>query len=253
MSTTNEPPSPIAIAQRMGEATTEGRLRPTLNGFGWEHLFLDDVAVQFIDAMKAVPGQANVVDLFVRSGYSTSRVLSETTALVTACDPSSDHLAILTNGLSDAQRSRLTTKACDALELEFEESSLDGVLALRWMHFLRPAEIRQMFSRYAKWLKPGGLLCVVALSPNVAIAKEKFLAIYEERVRNGEEWPGAMEAGTSCWLKPAICIDHGYLFDLAVLERECQKVGLEVLRRHYISHEHSLSVNTHVGLLAVKR
>ncbi|OWA51525.1 hypothetical protein BV898_16004 [Hypsibius exemplaris] len=228
--------------------------RLTGNAFGWEWLFLEDVTVDFIQAVKALPGQPIIADLGAAFGYSSLQILEGTSAHVIANDLSEEHLTDLLSRVPDVQRARLTTKSGDALQLDFSENSLDGILALRWMHFLRPAEIREMFANYSKWLKPGGLLCVTALSPNGAItANGKFQAIYEERVKNGEEWPGTMDRETSCWVKSAVAVEHGYLFDLEVMERECRFAGFDVVKLHYLSHEKALSEKGHVGLLAVNK
>ncbi|OWA51524.1 hypothetical protein BV898_16003 [Hypsibius exemplaris] len=192
----------------MAKSPGEGLLLQTTNGFGWEYLYLDDVCLDFIQAMKALPGEPKIADLGVSTGYSTVQILSETAALVTANDLSSDLLSVLTARISKDQRSR--------------------------------------------WLKPGGLVYVKAMSPYATIAKEKFRAIYEDRVKAGADWPGEMDSETACWNRTGITAEHGYLFDLTVLERESRAVGLEILQLCYLPNAKLSSEKAHACLLAVK-
>ncbi|OQV21435.1 hypothetical protein BV898_04642 [Hypsibius exemplaris] len=245
------PEESAVVENHLAATVAAGRQRLTTNCYGWEHLFLDDVTVDFIRAVKALPGQPKIADLGVAFGYSTEQLLTQTSALVTANDLSADHLSALVERLPEALRERLQTLPGNALELDFPENSLDGILALRWMQCLRPAEIQTAFGKFSKWLKPGGLLCLTAPSPFMLAAQPKFLAIYEERVRNGEAWPGRMDADTLCWIRSAVAIDHGYLLDEMVLRRECLAAGLEVIRCNYFAH--TLSERENIGLMAVKK
>ena len=186
-------------------------MRPTSNAFGWENLYLFQITEEFLTLIRNLPGIPKVADLGVALGYTTLCLLKETSAFVTANDLDAGHLAELYSQVPDGEKHRLSIIAGDALGLNFQDSSLDGVLALRWMHFLRPAEIRRAFANYAKWLNVGSLLCLTAATPFFAPAAAKFLAIYKERLRCNMEWPGEMDEKTMCFSPPGVVTDHGYL------------------------------------------
>jgi SAM-dependent methyltransferase len=230
-----------------------GLTRPTINALGLENQFIDPVTQECIKAIKNLPGIPHIADLGVAFGYSTLQLLADTSAVVTANDLQAEHLAELASRIPKDQKDRVTTVVGDALQLDFEENSLDGIMALRWMHFLGPAEIRRAFGKFAKWLKPGGLLCITACTPYTIFAEPNFRAIYQQRVARNQEWPGRMELGSVCFPKQWIDVERGYLFDKSVLEREATSAGFHVRRLSYISIGHlSNDGQENVGLLAVR-
>ena len=142
----------------------------------------------------------------------------------------------------------------NALELQFEKQSLDGIQALRMLHFLRPFEVRVFFENAAKWLKSGGLLCVTVGTPYIAVAVGTVRPEYERKKANNEEWPGEIteEMAAICWPEGISC-KQGYLFDKETLERETIRAGLRIIRCEYLAREFAFTNGKeNLGLLAEK-
>ena len=120
--------------------------------------------------------------------------------------------------------------------MQLEPGSLDGILGLRFMHFLQTSEVRQCFQNYAKWLRPGGILCLTAATPFIAVAARQALGIYEQRKAANAEWPGEITNEISIWPDGITC-QYGYLFDEDVMKREAERVGFKVIKCEFVARE----------------
>ncbi|XP_055337108.1 uncharacterized protein LOC129587395 [Paramacrobiotus metropolitanus] len=238
------------IGRRGAEET--GECTRTLNAFGWQVNEIDPHGQEFNDFARSGATRP-MADLACGFGFSTLALLKESTIPVIANDLSEEHLAQLLTMVTPEQRRRLTVIPGNALELQFEPGSLDGCQALRFLHFLHPAEIRRAFENFGRWIAPGGKLCMTSGTPYLIEAKESgFLQVYEQRKASGDEWPGYMTADNVCWPE-GISVDHGYLFDKDVLQREATRAGFRVDRLEYIARDYAYTNGQeNIGLLATK-
>lgn len=215
-------------------------LIPTLNDHGF---MINMENPHFSLSKKLIDKSLPVADLGVAFGF-TSRLLLNDGFNVIANDLDEKHLECLWNSINDdEEKSRLTLKAGNALDLEFEDNSLGGIIALKWIHFLTGDQIREMFSKFYRWLAPNGILVVSVYTPMIyrVLSKNKIAANtieskYFERVKNKEEWPG--EYCLNDWIKDDPDLTeklptfvHHFFND--IMFREISNAGFHVLKCEY--------------------
>jgi len=228
-----------------------GFLTKTANGAGWQINALDPYGEIFVEYAKTT--RRPIADLGVAFGY-TSKCMLDAGAQVIANDLSTEMLEELETSVTKEQKSRLTIMPGDALHLDIAEKSLDGVWANRFLHFLKPEDIRRALKLFSSWLAPGGKLCITVASPYFAQAAD-FLPEYEKRKAAGAEWPGFMtgEEMPQAWRDASDFKDCGNLLDTDILQREVQKAGLKVEKCSYIPRPYaSTNGKEGVGIIAVK-
>lgn len=138
--------------------------------------------------------------------------------------------------------------------MSIDKGSLDGIWANRFLHFLKPEEIRDAFQKFHSWLAPGGKLCITAASPYFA-SVAAFLPEYEKRKAAGKEWPGFMtkDEVPADWKEASSELDNGHVLDVEVMEREAKHAGFQVEKCSYIARPYaSTNGKEAVGLIAVK-
>ena len=165
----------------------------TMNNFGKMSL---SETPHFTLLKKMADKSKPILDIGCAYGF-TSKALLASDFQVIANDLSNDHLVNGFKDISDEHRSRLTLKPCSMLELDFEENSLSGIVALNVVHFLMGTDVREMFKRFYKWLAPGGILTVSGASPYLIahIMLDPVLGLthtkqYYDKLGSGIEWPG---------------------------------------------------------------
>lgn len=240
-----------AVMENIGRdgAERSGQTTRTLNEFGWQLNQLDEYGTAYVEFAKTATRP--VADLGVAFGFSTLALLNQTTAHVIANDLAAEHLDHLYSRATESQRQRLTLFPGDVLDLHFPEESLDGVQALRMLHFLEPEQIREAFQKFGSWIAPGGKLSLTAGTPHIAECVN-FLGVYEERKSNGEEWPGFATGDEVCWPEGKSW-PHGYFFDTEVMEREAVRAGFKVDKCSYMPRSFAYTNGKeNVGLFATK-
>ena len=190
-----------------------------------------------------------ILDIGCAYGF-TSKALLEKGFKVIANDLSEEHFVYGFLDINDEQRERLTLKPCSMLELDFEENSLSGIVALNVIHFLKGTEIREMFKKFYKWLAPNGFLCVSGASPYFLkdINQDDDLTnlkirTFFERFNNKVEWPGEdlvrisdLNFGNSV-LAPNLPTNPHWL-STEILAREAILACLKIFKLDYFNENH---------------
>ena len=224
---------------------------PTLNRFGFMKFEWDGFCKEFVDYAKK-NNNMPVLEIGPAYGWVTHRALERDIEII-ALDISTRHLEIL---LKEAPRAKL-----DKLylypgsfpdEVEFPEESLSAVLASRILHFLRGNEIEAGLDKIYRWLKKGGKLFCSNCSIYHYTVKEKMLALFKEREKNGDKWPGTVvsEQGFETGIE-----DFFHPFDISVFERVLPEHGFKIDKIKlfdYPSDIYSENNEGHVGFIATK-
>ncbi|XP_055338106.1 demethylmenaquinone methyltransferase-like [Paramacrobiotus metropolitanus] len=211
-----------------------GYLRKTSNNTGWQMNVLDEFGERFIQYAKACQKPV-ILDLGVAYGY-TSKQLLEAGASVVANELSAEMLDDLLSNVSEEEKGRLQLKPGSALDLDFPAESFDGILASRCFQFFKPDEMRSMLARFAKWLRPGGKLCLTVSSPYLCKAIP-FLDEYNRRRAAGVEFPGYFETAELETILEGL--KHMHFVDLDVLKREVERAGFVVEKLAYIARPYA--------------
>lgn len=161
---------------------------PTLNGTGSMFLVLDDYAKEFIDYSGSSGKPA--AEIGCAYGIATIAAL-EQGATVTACDMEPRHLKILRERTPEKFRARLTTKVGKLPDIDLPENAFGSLLCSRVLHFLYGNDVDKSVAQMFRWLRPGGRLFLVADTPYGIY--RNFIPVFEERLANGERWPGELE------------------------------------------------------------
>lgn len=195
----------------------------TLNGRGPATMYLDKFAQQFINYAADQTGP--VLELGAAYGFVSLHALSMG-AKVIANDIDPRHLQILYDKTPEDWRSRLTLLPGEfPQDLNLENQSIAGCYVARMLGYLEPANLQIGFAKLFKFLKPNAKLFIVASTPFKGVFK-KIIAPYEQRVQEGEQWPGYFTD-----LKKIInesIPDKLHFFDEIVLTRELERVGFFV-------------------------
>lgn len=226
---------------------------PTLNRMGYMKIDLDEFSKEFIN--YAASTKDYVLELGCAYGFVVQNVL-ENNGKIIACDLSSEHLEILITGSPKEKLNNLYVyPGSFPDEIEIPNESLGAVLTSRMFHFLNGEKIENGLKKIYSWLKPGGKLFFIVVSPyNVAI-KEGFLPIYQQRVKDGDKWPGVIE---NQWeINPAHkehVEPYLHVFDIPQLEELLPKYGFKIdkIKLFDFPNEVDGEDNGHVGFVATK-
>ena len=203
----------------------------TLNHYGSALSFSDNY---FLTALKLMNKKYPVLDLAVSFGFSTNTLLAEGFSVI-ANDLAEEHLNYLLKSVRKEDHSHLILKPGNALTLEFEEGSLGGIVALRFMHFLSGKEVRELFNKYYSWLAPQGVLVITCVTPYGPAYKKECDDKFKVDLKNGVEWPGEF------FLKDIVvenndlsCLPEKiHVFTAEILIRETKKAGFQIFKVGY--------------------
>jgi cyclopropane fatty-acyl-phospholipid synthase-like methyltransferase len=220
---------------------------------GWTSSGLNEVAGEFVAACE--PGMV-VMEIGAAMGVAALAALRRG-ARVVANDLSREHLEALAQSCPVEDRARLELlPGRFPRNVRYAEASVDAILASNVLHFLTGVQLRKGIASFEHWLKPGGRVYIQAATPYMQPFAE-FIPEYEQRQRQGEEFPGWMENARRY-------SNHGllsqipksvHLLDEGVLRREFQRFEVErcwLYRRRDLSKTMWLDGRECVGLVARK-
>lgn len=226
---------------------------PTLNKMGYMKTDLDDYSSAFIEHATSI--DYPVLELGCAYGFVVKQVLEKGGNIV-ASDLSQDHLSCLKSSVPVEHLERLIIyPGAFPDEINFSLESLGAVYSSRMFHFLTGAEIKRGLDKIHDWLIKGGKFYFVSCTPHHDAFREKFLHIYQERVKNKEEWPGVIENHHE--INP----DHkdfvgNYLniFDIPLMEELLPKHGFEIEKISLFSYPEDTTGGDkgHIGFIARK-
>lgn len=226
---------------------------PTLNRMGYMKLDLDYFSHKFID--YAVNKEDKVLDLGCAYGFVVKKVLEKGGKII-ASDLSEDHLNILARSCLENELNNLYLYPGKfPEEINFPSNSLGAVFTSRMFHFLNGNTIEQGLDKIYKWLKPGGKLFLIVVTPYNNAIKDGFLSIYQDRVNKNTKWPGVIE---NQWeINPShkeYVEPYLHVFDKPQLKELLSERGfnIEEIELFDFPNEVSSDNKGHVGLIATK-
>ncbi len=166
-----------------------GQLIPTLNKQGFMSAVLDPYTKSFI--MQLAGSKQPVLDVGAAYGIATIEMLNNHINVI-ANDLDEKHLQILNDNVSEEHKHLLKCRSGDFRELDIPENTLAGILSIRVLHFFTGEMIKKAVQQFYKWLQPGGYLCIVVDTIYLQHLS-KLIPLFEERLANGEDWPGFIE------------------------------------------------------------
>lgn len=194
---------------------------------------IDEYVQRFFDYVKSCDKPARIADFGVAFGYTTKELLKSGVQVI-ANDLSESHLHELWDTVSEEDRGHLELLPGNVLDIELPDSSLSGILACRWIHFLTGEELRTILAKFYKWLKPGGRLCITAESVHLGSHQVVFDKYLQRKQDKGTEWPGFVMVKDLTTKRKQHMPETLMLYDSEVLTRELQKVGFAVDKVGYI-------------------
>lgn len=215
---------------RMPDPAEHNAFIPTLNRQGAIWLYIDKVTQAYLD----FAGQTKGTLLEVAAGYGhiVIKALEAGAGRMFANEIDARQLAIIEARTPAQYADKLVCCLGQFPEhLDFPDASFDGIYNARLFHFFDGNRIRTSLVKFSRWLKPGGRLFLV----NDAVYRTVFkplIAVYEEQVAAGNEWPGFIKDVSSCipeYLHPETFPKTMNFMDPTVLTRELNRAGFEVL------------------------
>jgi len=163
---------------------------PTLNQTGYMTPESDKLSDDFIDC-AAEWGKEGIPSIDIGAAYGVISLKAlERGAILIANDVEKRHLLILRKNVPKKNLSRLLLNIYSfPEETVFPANSIGAILLRRVIHFLRPAQLEVAIDKVTQWLKPGGSVFIITMSPYHYSLKD-FDKIYEERWDQKNLWPG---------------------------------------------------------------
>ena len=116
-----------------------------------------------------------------------------------------------------------------------ENDALDAVVIYRVIHFLSAEEIELGLSKICKWLKKGGKVFIVVLSPYHKEYSEWFLPLYNAKWEDGNKWPGeGLEVAKALPRQQYNLPKYLHVMDDRPLKYTLEKHGFIVLKTGFI-------------------
>lgn len=227
---------------------------PTLNRMGYMKLDFDNYAMDFVNYAASTKGL--VVDLGCAYGRVVHKVL-EVGGKIVASDLSTEHLLILLQNAPKEYLSNLYIyPGSFPGEVNFPTASIDAVYTSRMFHFLDGNLIEEGLKKIHNWLTPGGKLFFIVVTPHNVAIKDGFLPIYQERVKQGEKWPGVIENQWEInpvhkeYVEPYL-----HVFDQPELEQVVENNGFRIEKMSLFDYPNDVDSKGkgHIGFIAAKK
>jgi SAM-dependent methyltransferase len=243
---------------KLSDKVQADSLIKTLNQMGYtskKHNKYTKLFLTYLDDIQ----EAKILEIGAAFGIATIPAL-EKGATVTAVDLDEKHLEILQNSTPAPLKERLNiVMGHFPNTLDFPDSCFDAVLASQVFHYLKGEEIEAGLQKIRKWLKPGGKLFVTMGTPYVKTI-QRFIPIFEERKRQGDDWPGLFSLKEYC--DDIECVkDNPEIINFAdkdILSHALLNAGfviekIEEFSRQDFSEELKFSGKECVGSIAIKK
>lgn len=212
---------------------SDGKI-PTLNQKGYMTPESDKLSNDFIECAAAW-GKKGIPSVDVGAAYGIISLLAlEKGAILIANDVEKRHLLILRKNASKRNLSRLFLNTRSFPEqTTFPANSVGAILLRRVVHFLNPVQLELAMDKVTEWLRPGGSVFIVTMSP-FHYSLKGFDAIYEEKLMKGNPWPGEIFNMRSYIPDCAKDIpDYLHVMDTRPLIQALEKRGL-VIKQTYL-------------------
>ena len=208
----------------------------TQNGLGIMVTDLGHAEEQFVEYAKTATRP--LMDIGCAYGVATRPAIAAGGRVI-AVDLSKEHLDILKKSLPEHLHKNLRiANRSFPNELTIKPESIDGILAASLFHFLNPQDFRKGLKQCYKWLVPGGKLWITMASPYFP-SYQPFLEIYDQRVANGDPWPGVFTPkkyakGHDEWLE--LLPDEMQIFKKEELVKLAEKSGFDIIECDYFAY-----------------
>ncbi len=208
---------------------------PTLNQTGFMTLEVDEYSQEFINYASFFPDRPSL-EIGAAYGVASLKALKQGAHII-ANDLDNRHLEILKQQCPQDYKDRLTLLPGNfPEEIDFEEGSLQAVLACRVFHFFPGDKIIEGLKKIKHWLTDQGKLFIINETPYFGTTKA-FIPIYEERKKAGAEWPGLADLNCFDPTKRPFVECTINLFDADTLTRALHEAGFKIEKLSYINRE----------------
>ncbi len=172
------------------QLSASGKALKTLNQMGFDTVAVSSnwITTAFIEFCHNNP-DARVLD--VGAGYgSISRTALEEGVHVISNDLSTGQLLLSRSKVAPNDRKRLLLNNQRFPDLDIPPHSIDAIILHRIIHFLPGEEIERALVKMKSWLKPGGKIFIVVMTPYHNGFSDWFLPEYQRKYQEGLKWPG---------------------------------------------------------------
>jgi SAM-dependent methyltransferase len=209
----------------------------TLNNMGYSDTGLEKEYEHFINLLPRDNGPI----LDIGAGFGIASLLALQRGLeVVANDIDKRHLFVLRQLTPKTLLHKLHLNPSKfPTNLEFEKNSFSSVLMIAVIHFLRPQEIIEGLKKMSYWIKPGGCVHIVSMTPYHHLLK-KFRPVYENRIKENKKWPGIIEDPKSFFPEISEHMPHYFnLMDEIILEDLLREANFNVVHTSFFPRNYS--------------
>ena len=124
------------------------------------------------------------------------------------------------------------------------------------MHFFSPNDVDDMFKKSKDWLVDNGQLHLVVMSP-YHYALKGFATIYDNRWREGQDWPGIITTMTKDYIpeNKGKIPEFLHVMEARVLTKLASKHGFVVKKMELFGHNRTKKENGlgYIGAILIKK
>ncbi len=208
----------------------------TLNQMGFDTVAVSDnwVISAIMEFCQKNPG-GQILD--VGAGYgSISRMALDRGMRVISNDISAGQLLFSRHKVALNDREKLFLNNQRFPELDIPPASIDAIVLHRVIHFLSGDEIERSLVKMKSWLKPGGKIFIVVMTPHHKGFSDWFLPEYKRRHQEGSKWPGEhLEVARALPAQAYGLPKELHVMEAEVLTKALQNHGYKVEKSDYIS------------------